>query len=121
MRSGFLLFPQVNLTLVRLQSVLIGLGVVAQDQLGVVHVEALGGGEFDFLLAEGADHQDLLGIIFHGVHIELVGSMEVFLVDAVSDAGQLLSQLHGLAVEVQNGIGILLLLGGIEPGVVGIE
>ena len=111
-------FPQIDLTLVRLQSVLIGLGVVAQDQLGTVHVEALGGSEFDFLLAEGADHQDLLILVFHGVHIELIRQGEVLLVNTVSDTGQALAQLHGLAVEVENGIGIGFLLGCVQPGVI---
>ena len=66
------LFPQIHLTLIGMQGVGQRLFVIAQDQLGLAHIEALGGGILHIPVREGADHQDLLVLIGHGVHIELV-------------------------------------------------
>ena len=104
-----------------MQGILFGMFVVAQNQLGFVHFEVLGCGEFAVLIREGADDQDFLAFLFHGIHVELIGIVEMLPVDAVADTGQLLSQLHGFAVEVQNGIRVFFLLPGVKPGVVFVD
>ena len=119
---GFVLFlPQIHLAFIRMQGVSLGLGIIAEDQLAAVHVKALRSGKFDILFVEGADYQNLLGSVFHGIHIEFVGAVEILLVFAVADTGQLLPQGNGFPVEVQNGVGIFFLLGSVQPGVVGVD
>ena len=108
------LFPQIHSALVRLQGVCFYAAVIAQNQFCAGDVEISGGPECGLPLGEGADHQDLLPLVLTGVHIHLSGVFAVFLVVAVPDAGQLPAQGDGLPVEVQNGIGVLLLLGNID-------
>ena len=89
-----------------------------QDQLGVAAVEAGREAAFCRLIRKGADNQDLFIRGFHAVGVHLGTCLEMFFVNTVADAGQLLAQTDGLAVEIQNGIGVGFLLGDIDVLVV---
>ena len=108
------LFPQVDPAFVGLEGHGIGIWVIAQDQLGTGEVETLGSLKFGLLPAEGAHHQELLPVILPGVDVKLFGTLVILLVIAVADAAELLAQMHCLAVEIQQGVGVCLLGGYID-------
>ena len=69
-----------------------------------------------FLLGERTNYQNPLAAVLPGIDVELTAALEMLDVIAVPDTGELLAQGDGLAVEIQDGIGILLLLRHIDPG-----
>ena len=78
----------------------------------------LGGLEADGLAGEGADHQNALAGVLAGVHEQLVAALVTDLEITVADTGQALSQFDGLAVEIQDGIGVLFLLLHVDNGTI---
>ena len=111
---GVILFPQVHSCLVGLQLPGLGVIVVTQGQPGGVHGEEFGRTEPHGPPGERADHKNPLEAVLPGVAVELFGMLKMLDVVAVPDAGELLSQSHGPAVEIQNGIRVRFLLGYVD-------
>ena len=105
------LLEAVNSALVGLQDLGKAVFVVMKDQLALTQVIACGNAQVLRFAGEGTQHQQLFALGLAGVAVKGVAQGEMLLVHTVAHGFQTLAQRDGLFVEVQNGIGILFLLG----------
>ena len=113
--------PQIDPALIGHQHLFSRLCIVLQDQLRGGQIIALGDLHGHGLVRKGTDHQQLLADTVPGIDIELLVGLEMLRISAVTNHSQRFAQMDGLAVEVEDGVGIFFLLSGIDPGVVGID
>ena len=114
------LVPEVDAGFVGLEEIVGRVAVILQHQFGSSGVKAMGQPEALGFTGEGADHQQLLLAEGAGIAEEVRPQGIMLPVIAVFHHPQRFAQGDGLAVEVQNGIGVTLLLGHVDLGIVGV-
>ena len=114
------LVPEVDPGFVGLEEIVGRMAVILQHQLGTSGIKAMGQPEALGLAGEGADHQQILLSEGSGIAEEFGAQAIMLPVIAVFHHRQGFAQVDGFAVEIQNGIGVALLLGHVDLGIVGV-
>ena len=107
------LFEAVDSALVRLQDLGKAVFVVCEDQLTLAEVIASGDAQILLFVAEGTQNKKLFTLCFAAIAVEGVAQGEMLLINTVADGLKALTQGNSLLVEVQNGVGVIFLLGSV--------